>query len=243
MTAKPWLLHSSADPAAQQHGLPHKVLSPGEVERRFPGYHLPSSFQTMYEPEGGFLVPEKCIAAQLAQAQHLGAHLLCGAKVQRWRVLPAGGHIPAASSEQGGLVQVGTSRGTFTARRLVLAAGAWMPQLVPQLAPVLKVERQVVGWFDVAPDKRHLFSPEVRCAAWLLMTRQPARACWACLAKRLSCVTAGLSGVSAARRTGLLLRFPCGPAWFQAWKVPSSVRPPLFSPIQPCPYAHTGALV
>ena len=36
---------------------------------------------------------------------------------------------------------------TITTRRLVLAAGAWMPVLAPVLAPHLAIERNVVHWF------------------------------------------------------------------------------------------------
>lgn len=121
----------------------HEVLTSSEVEQRFPGYHLPPSFQTMYEPEGGFLVPERCIQAHLHLAQRHGAELLCGAKVLGWQVLPpsngtmpdgsSGGGSTGGSSGAQGLVRVQTTRGEFIARRLVLAAGGWMPQLVPQL--------------------------------------------------------------------------------------------------------------
>jgi hypothetical protein len=41
--------------------------------------------------------------------------------VQGWTVLPDG------------LVEVGTDRGTYRTEKLVLAAGAWMDQLVPEL--------------------------------------------------------------------------------------------------------------
>lgn len=46
---------------------------------------------------------------------------MTGEAVQGWTVLPDG------------LVEVGTDRGTYRAERLVLAAGAWMDRLVPEL--------------------------------------------------------------------------------------------------------------
>ena len=39
-------------------------------------------------------------------------------------------------------------RGEYRAAQLVLAAGAWMRQLVPELAPVLAVTRQPIQWFE-----------------------------------------------------------------------------------------------
>ncbi len=122
----------------------HEVLTSAAVAQRFPGYQLPANFQTLYEPEGGFLVPESCISAHLRLAQQHGARLLCGAKVLSWQVLPpsnstapnsssSSGGRPSAGEGPQGLLRVVTTRGEFLTRRLVLAAGGWMPQLVPEL--------------------------------------------------------------------------------------------------------------
>jgi glycine/D-amino acid oxidase-like deaminating enzyme len=160
--------------AAQEHFLPHEVLSSQQVAARYPAYRLPPESKSLYEQEGGVLAPERCIAAQLRLAQAHGARLVFGAKVTSWQVLPSfsgsGSSTGSNSSSSGsggnqGLVQVCSSRGTFLARRLVLAAGAWTPALVPELASILEVERQVVGWFSVAPEKRHNFAAEASAAA------------------------------------------------------------------------------
>lgn len=152
--------------AAREHGLQHEVLSSAQVASRFPAYRLPPNFQTMYEPEGGFLIPERCIEAHLRLAARHGAQLMCGTGVTSWRVLPPGaqpaedvGSCARTGDSSQGLVQVDTPAGTFTTRRLVLAAGGWMPQMVPELKPLLTVERQVVGWFEVSPEARPHFDP------------------------------------------------------------------------------------
>ncbi|KAI3438936.1 hypothetical protein D9Q98_001350 [Chlorella vulgaris] len=160
--------------SAQENILPHEVLSSQQVAARYPAYRLPPESKSLYEQEGGVLAPERCIAAQLRLAQAHGARLVFGAKVTSWQVLPSfsgsGSSTGSNSSSSGsggnqGLVQVCSSRGTFLARRLVLAAGAWTPALVPELASILEVERQVVGWFSVAPEKRHNFAAEASAAA------------------------------------------------------------------------------
>ncbi|KAI7842984.1 hypothetical protein COHA_003389 [Chlorella ohadii] len=154
--------------AAQQHNLEHEILSPAQVSQRFPAYRLPADFQTLFEAGAGFLSPEKCIAAHLGQAQKSGAQLVCGAAVQRWAVEPpSGGGGSSGSGSAEGLVRVETSQGTFQAKKLVLAAGGWMPALVPELKPLLTVERQVVGWFELAPEQRDAFHPS-RCPVFLL---------------------------------------------------------------------------
>lgn len=124
----------SAPSAAQQHNLEHEILSPAQVAQRFPAYRLPEGFQSLFEAGAGFLAPEKCIEAHLGQAQQSGAQLVCGVAVQRWAVEPpAGASSSGGGSDTEGLVRVETSQGTFQARKLVLAAGGWMPQLVPEL--------------------------------------------------------------------------------------------------------------
>ena len=64
---------------------------------------------------------EEGIRAHADAAQQHGATLHCSEKVQRWRVLPSGE------------VAVTTEKATYTASKLVLAAGAWMPEMVPEL--------------------------------------------------------------------------------------------------------------
>ena len=64
---------------------------------------------------------EEGIRAHAEAAQQHGATLHCSEKVQRWRVLPSGD------------VAVTTEKATYTAGKLVLTAGAWMPEMVPEL--------------------------------------------------------------------------------------------------------------
>jgi sarcosine oxidase len=57
----------------------------------------------------------------------------------------------------GGRVRVRTAARTCEAGQLVLAAGAWMTALLPELAPLLRPERQVLGWFTVSNPE--VFAP------------------------------------------------------------------------------------
>jgi sarcosine oxidase len=47
-----------------EHGLEHEVIDAAEVNRRFPGYRLPAESMAVFQPDGGFLLPERCIAAR-----------------------------------------------------------------------------------------------------------------------------------------------------------------------------------
>ncbi len=76
----------------------------------------------MYQPEGGILASELCIAAHIKAAQSHGAHFHAPEKVETWKV-----------DDVTGIVTVFTDQGQYTARKLVLTAGSWMPDIMPEL--------------------------------------------------------------------------------------------------------------
>jgi len=131
--------------SARYHALPHQELSAGDMHRRFPGFHPAVGMVGVWEPRAGYLVPEAAVEAHLALAAREGAALHPNEPVLRWRA-------------SGGQVLVETVLGTYQARRLVLAAGAWVGQLLAELSLPLSVERMVLYWFRSAGPQ--LFAPE-----------------------------------------------------------------------------------
>jgi sarcosine oxidase len=123
--------------AVAEHGLEHEVLDAAALNRRFTGYQLPPGTMAVFQPEGGFVASERAIIAHTVLAQAHGADIRAREAVLGWE--PAGDGV-----------RVRTERGTYEAGRLVLAAGAWMGQLVPGLAAHAVPERQVLGWFQPA---------------------------------------------------------------------------------------------
>ena len=126
-----------------EHGLPHEVLTAEELAARFPGYRLPPATMAVLQPEGGFLLPERCIVAHVELAQAAGAEVRARERVVAWE--PGGDGV-----------RVRTDRGAYAADRLVLAGGAWMSELMG--LPLVQAERQVLGWFQ--PLRPELFAPE-----------------------------------------------------------------------------------
>ena len=111
----------------------------------------------MLQPDGGFLLAERSLLAHLNQAIAHGAELHFHEPLREWQATADGG------------VVVRTDRGTYEADRLVLCVGAWAGTVVPQLAPLARPERQVLGWFQpIAPE---LFSPD-RFPVFLLDTEE-----------------------------------------------------------------------
>ena len=136
--------------SAEMHGLRYEVLAADEVHKRFPALRPESEMVGVWEPRAGVLFADACITAHLATARRNGAELHYEESVQRWQ--PDGDNL-----------RVHTSQGEYLARQLVVAAGAWISVLFPDLP--LRIERQVLFWFDQAsaPD---MFSPE-RCPVHL----------------------------------------------------------------------------
>jgi sarcosine oxidase len=117
------------------HGLPHEVLDGAELHRRFPGYGLPRTMQCLYQPDGGFLLPERCNVAHVAQALARGAEVHCREPVLEWGV--TGDHV-----------WVRTDRTRYEAGKLVICAGPWASKLVPELVELAIPERQVLAWLQ-----------------------------------------------------------------------------------------------
>jgi sarcosine oxidase len=129
-----------------EHGLEHDVLTGPEVNRRFPGYRLPAEHLAVFQPEGGYVMAERCIVAHVVGAQRHGADVRAREAVLGWEPVGDG-------------VRVATDRGVYTAERLVVTAGAWTLGLIERLAGALSPERQVLAWFQ--PLRPELFQPDV----------------------------------------------------------------------------------
>jgi sarcosine oxidase len=130
--------------SSELHGLEHEVLDGDELHRRYPGYRLPRSIKCLVQPDGGFLLPERCDVAHVEQALALGADVHCREEVREWRAA-------------GGRVQVRTTRGAYEAGRLVICAGPWASRLIPELDGLAVPERQVLAWLQ--PTSPDLFRP------------------------------------------------------------------------------------
>lgn len=120
--------------SASLHGLPHDLLNAEQVMARWPAFALPGSFAAVREPRTGFLYSERCIEAHLSLARAAGAKMAATAAIDGWQRVPEGFVIQHPD-------------GQVLARKLVVAAGAWLPRLVPELKLPMRVSRQTLWWF------------------------------------------------------------------------------------------------
>src|SRR5258708_6279919 len=120
--------------SAEQHALPHEILSAANVRHRFPALEPDDGMVAVWEPRAGILFPEACIAAHLLQAQRNGAVLRYDEPVLSW-----------APSGDGARVRTG--QGEYEGRRLLLTAGSWAPSLFPDLPFPFQCKPQGLLWF------------------------------------------------------------------------------------------------
>ena len=132
--------------SCQIHDIPHEVLTAAETAKRFPGYELPAGHLSLYQADGGFLLPERSIVNYVLAAMEAGADVRAREAVVGWEPTSTGG------------VKVKTDRGEYEAGSLVISAGAWASKLVPQMAELAVPERQVLAW--LRPEEPKLFAPE-----------------------------------------------------------------------------------
>jgi sarcosine oxidase len=120
--------------AAERHSVPYEVLEGRKISERFPVVEPLSGDAAVFETNAGYLFPEECIRAQLALASRAGAELSFEEKALSW-------------SAAGDRVEVGTTKGTYSAGHLVIAAGPWANQAMCGIFP-LRVTRQVMAWIQ-----------------------------------------------------------------------------------------------
>ncbi|MDB5829697.1 MAG: N-methyl-L-tryptophan oxidase [Variovorax sp.] len=134
--------------SAERFGIEHQVLDAAGIRTRFPQFHLQGNEIGYFEPEFGFVRPEQAIAAQLEVARASGAEVHEGEPV----IALEGGRGGGTGDQP---VKVRTATATYTADRVVIAAGAWLPEFLGQAARdawhrEFEVYRQVMYWFDAS---------------------------------------------------------------------------------------------
>ena len=119
--------------AALQYNIPLDTLSHKEANIRYPMFHCSDHFQILFEPDAGFITPEKAIALYASDAILNNADIRARGKVLHWK-------------KENSVISVTTEKDTYHSDRLIICAGAWTAKLIPSLPARLKVTKQIVGW-------------------------------------------------------------------------------------------------
>ena len=125
--------------SAREHSLELQELDMAAMAQRFPGVCLPAEMRAVFEPQGGYLLVERCIRAMAREACEAGAELRTNTLVERWE-------------EKDGAFLVHTQGETLRAASLVLAQGAWAAQASATCGLPLTVQRKVQLWYRAEDD-------------------------------------------------------------------------------------------
>ncbi len=145
-------LVTGAELSARMHHLPYERLSPEETTERFPALTPAEDTIAIWDSRAGILFPEDCVRSHLDIARANGADLRYDEPVESWE-------------PDGEGVRIRTAKGEYSAGKLLLSAGAWIPSLANGLSLPLEVERQVLVWFEPKDNPGH-FAPD-RCPIFL----------------------------------------------------------------------------
>jgi len=120
--------------SCRTHGVAHELLDADAVHTRFPAFAMRPGDAAVFEPEGGFLRPERAITAALKLAGADGA------------VLHFNERVTAIEPDDAGVTIV-SDAGSYRVGKVVVAAGSYVNGLLPALKPYAKPIKQVVGWY------------------------------------------------------------------------------------------------
>lgn len=107
-------------------GIPYERFDGVECMRRFPQFRLTEATEVLYQAETGLVDAAKGNAAHIATARLHGATVRDNCPVTGLRPFAGG-------------VDVITEQGTFTARRLIITAGAWTDQVLAWVGRSLRI--------------------------------------------------------------------------------------------------------
>ncbi|OJJ20258.1 hypothetical protein BKI52_17480 [marine bacterium AO1-C] len=121
--------------SAKEHQIPIQAYVQQEGRVKFPWFNIPNEYEVVWEPEAGYVTPERTIASFAQQAQKAGAILHENEIVQDWQL-------------KGTQIEVTTNKATYTAEKLIITAGAYAPQLLSNFEKPLQITRQLLAWIQ-----------------------------------------------------------------------------------------------
>lgn len=131
--------------ACESGDVAYDLLAAEELNERFPGYDLPPEYRALYQPDGGFLAVERCTVAHVEAAHDAGATVRAREPV-------------LSIEETADGVRVRTEKGRYEADELLVTAGAWCRELLPELVSAVVPVRAVMAWFR--PERPERFTPD-----------------------------------------------------------------------------------
>jgi sarcosine oxidase len=134
--------------AANSHRLPFRACS----NREKAPFALPDSFESRVEIEAGFLRADIAIKSYVEAAKNSGAQVFLNEKVYAVNYLED-------------IVEVETDRRIIRAAKVVICAGSYISELLPQMKNRVRVSRQMIGWVKPKTNDLEMFE---QMPAWVI---------------------------------------------------------------------------
>jgi sarcosine oxidase len=125
---------NAAEELSRQYEQPFQIMDGESFNRKHSHFNLPPEWRVVYQPSSGFVRPDATLTFLHKLAREAGARLLHETAVL--------GIEPSLDE-----VKVHTAHEVLTCDSLVVAAGSWLPKLLPELNLSLSTERRVIAWF------------------------------------------------------------------------------------------------
>ncbi len=120
--------------SAETHGVDYDFLNNREIKKQFPAFKPTDETVAIVETNAGILFPEECIKANLEQAKKNNATLLYNETVVSIR-------------QKTNTLEILTNKSKYEAIKLIVSAGSWLNDVLPELKLPLSIKRQVLFWF------------------------------------------------------------------------------------------------
>ena len=142
--------------AAEKYHLAHSSFSNEDLRRDWGTYFtIPENNIGFYSPLDGLVIPETCIRTQLDEARAGGVTIKTDCAVTKLE-------------EMDEIQCIHTKTGVVKAKKIIVCAGAWAKELIPELDVKVKVVRHVLYWFkpqagttvDLTPKSMPVFNIE-----------------------------------------------------------------------------------
>lgn len=108
--------------------------------------------ELLWEPDAGFLLPEKAISLFVQEAIKRSAVIKVGEKVIEWK-------------RENRRIKVITDKENYNCDKLIITAGPWAGKMISSISTLLKVTRQIIIW--VQPEKPTNFFPD-KFPCWVI---------------------------------------------------------------------------
>jgi len=121
--------------SAKKYNIVLKTLNKKECLAQFPTFKFKENYEYLFEPNAGYVEPEKVISIYVELAKSKGAVLLENELVESW-------------NEANNLITVKTKNNTFIAQKIIFTSGGFTQKLLPYKSHKLIPRRQITCWFE-----------------------------------------------------------------------------------------------